>query len=84
MEDLRHSIHEIRQDANTSSWSSDDEEDFYAHEQILNNTSQEIDNAKVNRDRWKRDLGNIANGLANGVGAAVTTSVVGGKSPSVL
>jgi uncharacterized protein (DUF342 family) len=84
LEDLKHSIHEIRQDAATSLWSADDEEDFYAHEQIINNASQEIDDAKVDRDRWKRVLGNITNGLANGVGAGVTTSVVGGKSLSVL
>ncbi|KAL3486918.1 hypothetical protein BJX62DRAFT_241499 [Aspergillus germanicus] len=84
LEDLKHSIHEIRQDAATSSWSSADEEEFYAQEQIINNASQEIDDAKLNRDRWKRVLGNIANGLANGVGAAVTTSVVGALAGTLL
>jgi hypothetical protein len=54
LEDLKHSIHEIRQDAATSSWSADDEEEFYSHEQIINEASQEIDDARANQDRWKR------------------------------
>ncbi|CEL10994.1 hypothetical protein ASPCAL14101 [Aspergillus calidoustus] len=81
LEDLKQSIHEIRQDTYTSSSSSGDEEEFYAHEEIVHNASQEIDDAKSNRDRLKRVAGNIVNGLANGVGAAVTTSVVGGELP---
>ncbi|KAL3444417.1 hypothetical protein BJX65DRAFT_310998 [Aspergillus insuetus] len=85
LEDLRESIHEIRQDTYTSfSWSSDDEEEFYAYEQIIHNASQEIHDAKSNRDRLKRVAGNIVNGLANGVGAAVTTSVVGALAGTLL
>ncbi|KAL2846601.1 hypothetical protein BJX68DRAFT_268682 [Aspergillus pseudodeflectus] len=77
LQEFKESIHQIKPDSSSSQWSSSDEGDFHAHEEIVNTASQEISDSKRTRDRLKDVAGTIFHGLASGAAGAITTSVVG-------
>ncbi|KAL4883136.1 hypothetical protein BJY04DRAFT_27548 [Aspergillus karnatakaensis] len=84
LEELEESIREIQEDARSSAgrsrWSGSFQDQDYSseHVAIVNTARREVVEAKDSHDRLQSQTGNIINGIANGVSAGLTTSVVSG------